>query len=141
MIRITDRIAIDENEIQEEFIRASGPGGQNVNKVATAVRLGFDAGRSPSLPPDVLRRLTALAGRRMTEESILIIHARRFRTQDQNRQDAMVRLIDLIRQATLKPKPRRKTRPSLASKKRRLESKRRHGKTKRIRQSVALNEE
>lgn len=141
MIRITDSITIDESEIQEDFIRASGPGGQNVNKVATAVRLRFDAGRSPALTPDVLRRLAALAGSRMTEEGVLIIHARRFRTQDQNRQDAMDRLIGLIRQATLKPKPRRKTKPTLASRKRRLESKRRHGQTKRIRQSVTHSEE
>jgi ribosome-associated protein len=141
MIRITDTIAIDESEIQEDFIRASGPGGQNVNKVATAVRLRFDAGRSPSLPPDVLRRLAALAGSRMTEDGLLIIHARRFRTQDQNRQDALDRLIGLIRQATLKPKPRYKTKPSLASRKRRLDSKRRRGQTKRIRQSVTHNEE
>ena len=141
MIRITDTIAIDESEIQEEFIRASGPGGQNVNKVATAVRLRFDAGRSPSLPADVLRRLYGLAGSRMTEEGVLIIHARRFRTQDQNRQDATERLVALIRQATLKPKPRRKTKPTLASKKRRLESKRRHGQTKRIRQPVTNHEE
>lgn len=141
MIRITDIITIDEGEIQEEFIRASGPGGQNVNKVATAVRLRFNAGRSPSLSPDVLKRLTALAGKRMTEEGILIIHARRFRTQDQNRQDAMERLVGLIRQATLKPKPRRKTKPTLASKKRRLESKRRHGQSKRIRRPVTDREE
>ncbi len=136
MIRITDTIAIEESEIQEDFIRASGPGGQNVNKVATAVRLRFDAGRSPSLPPDVFRRLAALAGSRMTEEGVLIIHARRFRTQDQNRQDAMDRLIGLIRQATFKPKPRHKTKPTIASRKRRLESKRRRGQTKRIRQPV-----
>ena len=141
MIRITDTITIDENEIQEDFIRASGPGGQNVNKVATAVRLRFEAGKSPALPADVLGRLAALAGSRMTEEGVLIIHARRFRTQDQNRQDAMDRLIDLIRQATLRPKPRRKTKPTLASKKRRLESKRRRGHTKQIRQPVIHHEE
>lgn len=141
MIRITDAIAIDESEIHEDFIRSSGPGGQNVNKVATAVQLRFDAGRSPSIPQDVLGRLTALAGRRMTEDGVLIIHAKRFRTQDQNRQDAMDRLISLIRKATLKPKPRHRTKPTLASRKRRLESKRRRSQTKRIRQSVPLPEE
>ncbi len=141
MIFITDTIAIDEKEIQEDFIRASGPGGQNVNKVATAVQLRFDAGRSPSLSPDVRRRLATLAGRRMTEDGILIIHARRFRTQDRNRQDAMDRLIALIRRATLRPKPRHKTKPTLASRERRLESKRRRGQTKRIRQPVAQPEE
>ena len=141
MIRVTDTIAIDEREIQEDFIRASGPGGQNINKVATAVQLRFDAGRSPSLPPDVLKRLATLAGRRMTEDGVLIMHARRFRTQDQNRRDAMERLIGLIRQATLKTKLRHKTKPTLASRKRRLESKRRHGQTKRIRQSVTHQEE
>ena len=140
MIRITDTIAVDESEIQEEFIRSSGPGGQNVNKVATAVQLRFDAGRSSSLPPDVLKRLYGLAGRRMTEEGVLIIHARRFRTQDQNRQDALNRLIELIRQATLKPKPRRKTAPTIASRKHRLESKRRRSQTKRTRQSVTNRE-
>lgn len=141
MIRITRSIAIDENEIREDFVRASGPGGQNVNKVATAVQLRFDVTGSPSLPPRVRRRLTALAGRRMSRDGILIIQAGRFRTQEHNRRDAMERLIGLIRRAALKPKVRWKTKPPPASRKRRLESKRRRGRIKRLRQSDAQAEE
>ena len=136
MIHITSTIAIDEGEVQEDFIRASGPGGQNVNKVATAVQLRFDVANSPSLPDDVRQRLISLAGGRITEDGVLIIVARRFRAQAANRQDALERLVDLIRKAAQEPQIRRKTRPTVASSIRRLESKRRRAATKRLRQTT-----
>jgi ribosome-associated protein len=136
MIHITGTITIDESEIQEYFVRASGPGGQNVNKVATAVQLRFDVTNSRSLPEEVRIRLISLAGNRITEDGILIIDARRFRTQGRNREDATDRLVELIRNAAQKPKIRRKTRPTLASKIRRLESKRRGAESKRVRGPV-----
>jgi ribosome-associated protein len=136
MIQITEAIAIDESEIKEEFVRSSGPGGQNVNKVATAVQLRFDVANSKSLPDDVRQRLISLAGRRMTEDGILIIEARRFRTQGQNRQDAINRLAELIRKASHKPIIRRNTRPTLSSKVRRLEGKHHRAETKSVRQSA-----
>ncbi|MDI6780643.1 MAG: alternative ribosome rescue aminoacyl-tRNA hydrolase ArfB [bacterium] len=139
MIFITKDIAINENEICEEFIRSSGPGGQNVNKVATAVQLRFNVSES-SLPDDVRQRLIFLAGRQITQDGVLIIHARRFRTQEGNRQDAMNRLIHLIQQAAERPKIRRKTKPTLASKMQRLKDKHQHGETKRQRSSVSLDE-
>jgi len=118
MIHITTDISIDEKEIKLDFIRASGPGGQNVNKVASAVQLRFDVYGSPSLPDDVRKRLILLAGNRINEDGILIIDARRFRTQNRNREDAIDRLIDLIRKSTIKPKKRLKTKPSVSSKRR-----------------------
>src|SRR5258708_11879250 len=133
MIQITPTLAIDEREIQEDFVRAAGPGGQNVNKVSTAVQLRFDALHSPSLPARVQQRLKILAGSRMTKDGILMITARRFRTQAQNRDDAIDQLIDLLRRADLRPKPHFKTAPTLGSKRRRLESKQRLGEKKRQR--------
>jgi ribosome-associated protein len=133
MIRVNAQIELDEREIQEDFVRASGPGGQNVNKVSTAVQLRFDVARSPSLPDPVRERLIKLAGRRITLDGVLIIEAERFRSQRRNRDDALERLIALIQEACQVDKPRRPTRPTLASKKRRLDSKQRRGETKKLR--------
>jgi ribosome-associated protein len=137
MMFVTPTCAIEEKEIREEFIRASGPGGQNVNKVATAVQLRFDVQRSPSLPDDVRGRLLTLGGKRITEDGVLVIDARRFRTQDENRRDARNRLAALIRKAAEKPRPRRKTRPTMTSRQRRLDTKQRRAQTKRMRGPIA----
>jgi ribosome-associated protein len=136
MIRITPDISIREAELKLDFIRSSGPGGQNVNKVATAVQLRYDVFKSPSLPADVRRRLVRLAGKRVSKEGILVIDARRFRTQEKNRQDALERLAQWIRRAAEKPKKRVKTKPTLNSREHRLEAKRRRGETKRLRKPV-----
>ncbi len=133
MIRVNAQIELDEREIQEDFVRASGPGGQNVNKVSTAVQLRFDVARSPSLPEPVRERLITLAGRRLTQDGVLILSAERYRSQRRNRDDALERLLELIREACEVDTPRRPTRPTLASKKRRLDSKQRRGETKKLR--------
>ena len=136
MLVVTPTLAIDESELRETFIRASGPGGQHVNKVATAVQLRFDVQHSPSLPHAVRERLLRLAGNRLTAEGVLLIEARRFRTQEQNRQAARRRLIALIRRAVEAPKARRPTRPTRAAQHRRVEAKRQRGLLKRLRRSA-----
>jgi ribosome-associated protein len=134
MIRITDRISIDEQELEERFVRASGPGGQNVNKLSTAVQLRFDARHSPSLPDDMRARLERLAGKRLTREGVIVIIAQRHRTQERNRQDALDRLIELLRAAAVRPVPRRPTKPTKGSRERRLETKKRRSSIKGLRQ-------
>jgi ribosome-associated protein len=133
---VTACVALDQDELQESFVRASGPGGQNVNKVATAVQLRLDVLGSPSLPDPVKARLLRLAGRRATSEGVLVIDARRFRTQERNREDARERLLELLRRACATPRPRVPTRPSRASQRRRVEGKRQRGATKRGRGRV-----
>jgi ribosome-associated protein len=135
MIRITPAITIDESELTEDFVRSSGPGGQNVNKLATAVQLRFDVRHSPSLPNDVAIRLMRLAGSRLTKEGVIVITAQRHRTQERNRQDARDRLIELIQEAAVVPAKRRPTKPTKASREKRLESKKRRGSIKGMRRT------
>ncbi len=130
MIRVTDKIQIDESEIEESFVRSSGPGGQNVNKVSSAVQLRFDARNSPSLPYDVRRRLERLAGKRLTNDGVIVLIAQTHRSQERNRAEALQRLVELIQAAAVRPKPRTATKPTFASKKRRLDAKSRRSKIK-----------
>ena len=132
-IRVAPTVEIDEREIEERFVLSSGPGGQNVNKVASAVELRLDVGRSPSLPHAVRQRLMALAGRRVTNQGVLVLHGRRFRDQQRNREDVRARLFDLIRNAAIVPKKRERTAPPLASKKKRLEQKKARSRLKQLR--------
>ena len=136
MIRINAEIALEEREIEESFLRSPGPGGQNVNKLETAVQLRFDVRRSPSLPEPVRRRLERLAGRRLTGEGVLVLTAHRHRTRERNRADALERLVELIGKAAVPPVPRRPTRPTVASKRRRLEAKKRRGRNKQLRRQI-----
>jgi ribosome-associated protein len=135
MIRITDTISIDESELSESFVRSSGPGGQNVNKVSSAVQLRFDVRRSPSLPNDVALRLMRLAGKRLTKEAVIVIVAQQHRTQERNREDARERLFALIRQAAVRPTPRRQTKVPKAQRRERLERKKHRSTIKRLRSS------
>jgi len=140
MVDVTDRLSIADEEIVLSFIRSSGPGGQNVNKVATAVQLRFDARHSPSLPAPIRNRLQKLAGGRLTREGVIVITANRHRTQEANRKDAIDRLLMLVREAAMPPRPRIPTKPTRASKTRRLQHKKRHGEIKKMRKRPANGE-
>ena len=140
MIRITDDICLGEHEVELRFIHAPGPGGQNVNKVATAVQLRFDAAKSPALTSSIFRRLRTIAGRRMTLAGVIILTARRFRSQERNRVDALARLVELVRKASIFPNIRRPTKPSLGAKRRRLEGKRKRSNLKKMRSRSGVHD-
>jgi ribosome-associated protein len=135
-IQVTPLLALDENELRWIFMRSSGPGGQHVNKVSTAVQLRFDVMNSPSIPDNIRARLLRMAANMINDDGIMVINARRFRSQFRNRQDALERLIDVLREATIPPKTRRRTKPTAASKRRRLQAKRRRSALKRLRRRV-----
>ena len=133
---ITDTLSIDDSELEWDFVRSSGPGGQNVNKVATAVQLRFAVRRSPSLPDDVRERMVRLAGKRMTSDGVLVIQARRFRSQEGNRQDAWDRLSELVKKALIRPRVRKPSRPSKLAKQKRLNAKKKRGELKKMRREM-----
>jgi ribosome-associated protein len=138
MIRVTDHISLDESELEESFVRSSGPGGQNVNKLSTAVQLRFDVRGSPSMPNDVALRLMKLAGSRLTKDGVLVLVAQNHRTQERNRAEARDRLIEMIREAAVRPVPRRATKPTKSSRRERLDKKKRRGGIKNLRGKVSF---